>query len=339
MKADIVNASITSIDCNPFRDTGKYPFVKSKIDALKRSIEAVGMWEGVIVRKKGNRYELAFGHHRVESARQLGLTKIPVIVRDLTEEQMLQFMGRENGEDFNTEFLTLLETWEAGINFRSADRKSDKPIEVASLLGWTVMDRGSETLTMTAKACNAAHALIKGGHIARADLAGLSVKSAREITERAYARIKQLEEMAKTNKYTPKETERAKSHIAAGAKAAAASSRQGIVAQKDLRKEVDRVANQRAGASKDKTNPLLSLYAKELADQIHKMLAEDSAASKLEEVVKAIPHITLEEDERGLRKIDFALAELEDKTASWRKKLSRKGGKVVPFVQLVNGGK
>ena len=26
---------------------------------------------------------------------------------------MLQFMGRENGEDYNADFLVMLETWEA----------------------------------------------------------------------------------------------------------------------------------------------------------------------------------------------------------------------------------
>jgi hypothetical protein len=30
---------------------------------------------------------------------------------------MLQFMGRENGEDYNAEFLVMLNTWEAAARF------------------------------------------------------------------------------------------------------------------------------------------------------------------------------------------------------------------------------
>ena len=90
-----------------------YPFNERKIETLCRSIKDVGLWEGVIARRKGNRFELAFGHHRREAARRSKLKTIPVIVRDLSDEQMLQFMGRENAEDYNADFLVMLETWEA----------------------------------------------------------------------------------------------------------------------------------------------------------------------------------------------------------------------------------
>ena len=75
---------LDGIDPNPYRCLGNYPFVERKIDALVRSIEGVGLWEGVIGRKRGNRIELAFGHHRVEAARQaLGKdAEISLIVRD-----------------------------------------------------------------------------------------------------------------------------------------------------------------------------------------------------------------------------------------------------------------
>ena len=36
-----------------------------------------------------------------------------MVVRDLDDKQMLQFMGRENGEDYNADFLVMLEIWEA----------------------------------------------------------------------------------------------------------------------------------------------------------------------------------------------------------------------------------
>jgi hypothetical protein len=42
--------------------------------------------------------------HRAEAARQLGLEENPLVARKLTDEQMLQFMGRENMEDYNADF-------------------------------------------------------------------------------------------------------------------------------------------------------------------------------------------------------------------------------------------
>jgi hypothetical protein len=340
MKPDIVNASISSIDNNPFRSTKKYPFVKAKIEALKKSIEAVGLWEGIIVRKRGNRYELAFGHHRVEAARQLGETRVPVIVRDLDDEQMLQFMGRENGEDYNSDFLCMLETWEAALKWSaSAEAGNTQAIVVARLLGWTMApgaNRGGDTdkMNMTAAACNAAHALIKGGHITRSDLADMSVKAAREIVERSYARIKQIDAVAKQRQLTPAAANRAKAHVAAATKAVAYAQRSGKVAMKDLRGEVDRVTASRVGATKGKNSPLFAIFADALVSQINKMLMNDSAAEKLEQIVKALPNVTLDADQKALRKIDFALAEHEHETGAWRKKLARRG-KVVPFLQLV----
>ena len=44
-------------------------------------------------------------------------------------------------EDYNADFLTMLETWDAAINYSTRGRVENvQPIEIATLLGWT-MDR------------------------------------------------------------------------------------------------------------------------------------------------------------------------------------------------------
>jgi len=50
---------------------------------------------------------------------------------------MVQFMGRENMEDYNADFLCMLETWEAGVRFLETPAKAGviKPIKIAELLG------------------------------------------------------------------------------------------------------------------------------------------------------------------------------------------------------------
>ena len=47
-------------------------------------------------------------------------------------------MGRENMEDFNSDFLVMLASWEAAQKFLiSAEIKTAQPLETARLLGWT----------------------------------------------------------------------------------------------------------------------------------------------------------------------------------------------------------
>ena len=51
---------------------------------------------------------------------------------------MLQFMGRENLEDYNADFLTMLQTWDAAVGFSSSrDETRGHPVDIANLLGWT----------------------------------------------------------------------------------------------------------------------------------------------------------------------------------------------------------
>ena len=50
-------------------------------------------------------------------------------------------MGRENMADYNADFLTMLETWDAAVqHLESKDSKPPQPIGIATLLGWN-MDR------------------------------------------------------------------------------------------------------------------------------------------------------------------------------------------------------
>ena len=47
-------------------------------------------------------------------------------------------MGRENMADYNADFLTMLETWDAAVqHLESRDATSSQPVEIATLLGWT----------------------------------------------------------------------------------------------------------------------------------------------------------------------------------------------------------
>ncbi|MFZ2330816.1 MAG: ParB/RepB/Spo0J family partition protein, partial [Atribacterota bacterium] len=56
-------------------------FNQEKIDELKESIKAHGIIQPIIVRESAQGYEIVAGERRLKAAKELGLKKIPVIIR------------------------------------------------------------------------------------------------------------------------------------------------------------------------------------------------------------------------------------------------------------------
>jgi ParB family chromosome partitioning protein len=325
--AKIANVALSALQPNPHRNLSAYPFIERKVESLKRSIEDVGLWESIIARPAGDQYEIAFGHHRVEAARQAGIKTVPVIVKELTDEQMLQYMGRENGEDYSTDFLVMLNTWEGAVKFG----RRGAQLEIAKLLGWTRVAASGETDRMneTAQACAAAHSLISAGHIDRDDLRDLSVKAAKEIVQRASSRIEQTKAFAEKTQRPAHEVEQATDAIAKAAKITARQVRDGEVTQKELRAKVDENAYRVAVESKVKESPLFAAFGNNLVASLEKMLKDDSAAEKLQNVVDALPVIRQEQDREVVRSIEYWLGEVALRAQSWQKKTIPTDEKVV----------
>ena len=61
------------------------------------------MLQPVVVRQQGGRYELIAGHRRWEAAKRAGLTTIPAVIREATDQEMLELALIENihREDLN----------------------------------------------------------------------------------------------------------------------------------------------------------------------------------------------------------------------------------------------
>lgn len=97
-----MKVSLSQLQPNPFRDIENYPLDPKKITKLRESIRDTGFWMNIEVRKNGAGYQIAYGHHRVEAARQeLGKrASIYAILSKLDDQQMLQKMSRENMEEW-----------------------------------------------------------------------------------------------------------------------------------------------------------------------------------------------------------------------------------------------
>ncbi len=80
-------------------------FDEKKLEELAQTIKAHGVLEPLLVRQlpRKNQYELVAGGRRYRAAKRAGLTEVPVIVRELNEEQALEIAIIENlqREDLN----------------------------------------------------------------------------------------------------------------------------------------------------------------------------------------------------------------------------------------------
>lgn len=78
-------------------------FDDAKLDELARSISANGVVQPLILRRKGNRFELIAGERRWRAAQRAGLTKIPAVLRNISDDKVLEIALIENiqREDLN----------------------------------------------------------------------------------------------------------------------------------------------------------------------------------------------------------------------------------------------
>ncbi len=87
--------SVDRITFNPYQPRERID--DSKFEELVSSVRVHGILQPIVVRAKGaGEYELVAGERRLRAARAAGLKRIPVVVRDLTDEQSLQVALIEN---------------------------------------------------------------------------------------------------------------------------------------------------------------------------------------------------------------------------------------------------
>lgn len=67
-----------------------------KIRELMQSIKKLGLVHPVILRPKGDSFEIVVGDRRSEAARRAGLTTIPAIIKDISDREALEIILSEN---------------------------------------------------------------------------------------------------------------------------------------------------------------------------------------------------------------------------------------------------
>ena len=121
---------LSKVVANPFRNMDRYPINEEKISELCSSMESTGFWENVVCRLKNNKYELAYGHHRwIAYKKKYGdKAKITLIIRDVSDEDMLRMMANENMDEWNTSAALEQETVRAVVlAYAEGKIKLEKP--------------------------------------------------------------------------------------------------------------------------------------------------------------------------------------------------------------------
>ncbi len=87
----------------PNRYQPRRHFAENEMAELAASIKAQGIIQPLLVRKDTSGFELVAGERRLRAAKMAGLTEVPVVVKDLTDAEMLEVSIVENiqREDFN----------------------------------------------------------------------------------------------------------------------------------------------------------------------------------------------------------------------------------------------
>lgn len=86
--------SVNLIDPNPHQP--RVQFAPEDLQDLVESIRVHGIIQPLIVTKQGDRYELIAGERRLRAAKLAGLSKVPVVVRDATDQKKLELALIEN---------------------------------------------------------------------------------------------------------------------------------------------------------------------------------------------------------------------------------------------------
>lgn len=93
-KGGVATLKIDTVEPNKAQPR-KY-FDKEKLEELASSIKQNGIVEPLLVQKKGDYYEIVAGERRWRAAKLAGLDKVPVIIKELTDQQVFEISLIEN---------------------------------------------------------------------------------------------------------------------------------------------------------------------------------------------------------------------------------------------------
>jgi len=103
-KEEIQEILLTELRSNPYQP--RKTFDEEGLNELAESIKEHGVFQPIIVKKSIKGYEIVAGERRVKASEKAGKERIPAIIRNFTDEQMMEIALLEN---LQREDLTAIE--------------------------------------------------------------------------------------------------------------------------------------------------------------------------------------------------------------------------------------
>ena len=93
-REEIIDISLSELRANPYQP--RKVFDPEALQELANSIKEHGVFQPIIVKESIKGYEIIAGERRVRASKLAGLDKIPAIVRNLNDNQMMEIALLEN---------------------------------------------------------------------------------------------------------------------------------------------------------------------------------------------------------------------------------------------------
>ncbi|WP_026524500.1 MULTISPECIES: ParB/RepB/Spo0J family partition protein [unclassified Butyrivibrio] len=93
-EGQVTTVNITKVE--PNRDQPRKTFDEDKLIELSDSIKQHGIINPLIVQDRGDHYEIIGGERRWRAAKKAGLKEVPVIIKNLTEEEIAEYALIDN---------------------------------------------------------------------------------------------------------------------------------------------------------------------------------------------------------------------------------------------------
>jgi ParB family chromosome partitioning protein len=94
VESDLLELGIDQIESNPAQPR-KF-FAEDKLDELAQSIRANGLIQPLVVRRFGEGFQLIAGERRWRAAQRAGLAKVPCVIKEVREDEVLALSLIEN---------------------------------------------------------------------------------------------------------------------------------------------------------------------------------------------------------------------------------------------------
>ncbi len=159
-KEDIVEVKVSELRSNPYQP--RQTFDQEKLVELANSIKEYGVIEPIIVTKSIKGYEIVAGERRKKACELIGKETIPAIIKDFSDNEMMEIALLEN---IQRENLTAIEEAEAYSNLIKtlnitqealAEKLGKSRVYVTNILGLLRLPEGVKNDIL--------HGLITPGH-------------------------------------------------------------------------------------------------------------------------------------------------------------------------------